>query len=171
MLNKHTTKRMWIKLAVIALFALLPLIFAVSQTAATMQTAENGIADFDPANFSNPTKITNPFLPLKPRTQFTYVGFTVDDAGDQIPHEVVTTVTDLTKEICDGLEALVVYEEDLSDEELEEGEFYLVGQDNDGNVWRFGEYTEAYDPETGEFLGGERLLLCPLGGAWGGVGV
>jgi hypothetical protein len=169
MLNKHTTKRMWIKLAVIALFALLPLIFAASQTAATMQTAENGIADFDPGNFSNPTKITNPFLPLKPRTQFTYVGFTVDDAGDQIPHEVVTTVTDLTKEICDGLEALVVYEEDLSDGELEEAEFFLVGQDKDGNVWRFGEYTEAYDPETGEFLGSKAFFVCHLEGAEAGI--
>jgi len=105
MLNKHTINRMWITFVAITLFALLPLIFAVSQTAATMQTAENELADFDPANFSDPTKITNPFLPLKPRTQFTYVGFTVDDAGEQIPHEVVTTVTDLTKEICDGLEA------------------------------------------------------------------
>jgi hypothetical protein len=157
-----------------ALFALFSLFFphpdtttALSHTA--WMQAENEIPEFDPANFSNPTKITNPFLPLKPRTQFTYEGFTVDDAGGQIPHEVVTTVTDLTKEICDGLEALVVYEEDLSDGELEEAEFYLVGQDNDGNVWRFGEYTEAYDPETGEFLGGKAFFVCHLEGAEAGI--
>jgi hypothetical protein len=63
----------------------------------------------------------------------------------------------------------LVHEEDLSDGELEEGEFYLVGQDNDGNVWRFGEYTEAYDPETGEFLGGKAFFVCHLDGAQAGI--
>jgi hypothetical protein len=157
-----------------ALFALFSLFFPHPDTTTALNhtarmQAENGIPRFNPDNFSNPTKITNPFLPLKPGTQFTYVGFTVNDAGDHIPHEVVTTVTDLTKEICDGLDALVVHEEDLSDGELEEAEFFLVGQDNDGNVWRFGEYTESYDPESGEFLGGKAFFECHLEGAEAGI--
>jgi hypothetical protein len=157
-----------------ALFALFSLFFPHPDTTTALNhtarmQAENGIPRFDPDNFSNPTKITNPFLPLKPGTQFTYVGFTVNDAGDHIPHEVVTTVTDLTKEICGGLDALVAHEEDLSDGELEEAEFFLVGQDNDGNVWRFGEYTESYDPESGEFLGGKAFFECHLEGAEAGI--
>ena len=136
MRNQHRSKYGVVHLALTALFALflllsppLPTTTATAHPAVTQYSGmvtQNGIPTFDLANFSDPTTIDNPYLPLVPGTQFTYVGFTVDDAGDEIPHTVVTTVTDLTKEICCELNALVVYEEDRSDGQLEEAEFYLL---------------------------------------------
>ena len=62
--------------------------------------------DFDPANFSNSTKIDNKFLPLEPGMQFTYEGRSNRGLG-RLPHRAVFTVTDLTKEI-DGVRAVAV---------------------------------------------------------------
>jgi hypothetical protein len=166
MLNKHTMNRMWITLAVIALFAPLPLIFAASQTAATMQTAENEFADFDPANFDNPTTIDNEWFPLIPGTQLIYEGFTVDENGEEIPHEIVSTVTDLTKEIG-GVPTVVILENDFSDGELEESELTFFAQDNDGNVWHLGQYSETYEGE--EFIGGKAFLVRHLEGVRAGI--
>jgi len=45
---------------------------------------------------------------------------------------------------------VVAYDEDYSDGELVEAEIFFVAQDNDGNVWRMGEYPEEY--EAGEFV-------------------
>ncbi len=105
--------------------------------------------DFDPAAFDDPTNIDNAWLPLIPGTQWIYEGFTLDDAGQEIPHRIEFTVTDLTKEI-DGTETVVVFIVDISDDQIVEAEIAFYAQDNDGNVWYFGEYPEEY--EDGEFV-------------------
>jgi hypothetical protein len=169
MLNKHTINHMWITVAVIALFTLLPFLSTTSQTSAAMsEGSENELADFDPDNFDNPTRIDNKWFPLKPGTQFVYEGFTVDENGEEIPHEIVFTVTDLTKEIG-GVPTVVILENDFSDGELEESELTFFAQDNDGNVWHLGQYSETYDPETGEFIGGRAFLVGHLKGARAGI--
>jgi hypothetical protein len=61
---------------------------------------------------------------------------------------VVTTVTDLTKEI-NGVDTMVVWERDYTEGEEVEAELAFFAQDNDGNVWHMGEYPEEY--EDGEF--------------------
>ncbi|MGW8143331.1 MAG: hypothetical protein ACWGN2_02995 [Anaerolineales bacterium] len=104
--------------------------------------------DFDPSAFDNPTIIDNEWLPMVPGTQLIYEGVTVED-GEEIPHSIEFTVTDLTKEI-DGIETVVVYVVDISDDQLVEAEIAFYGQDNDGNVWYFGEYPEEY--EDGELV-------------------
>src|SRR5918992_2946522 len=114
MLKKHTTNRIWITFAVIVLFALLPFLSTTSQTSAAMnEESGNELADFDPDNFDDPTTIDNKWFPLKPGTQFVYEGFTVDENGDEngeeIPHEIVFSVTDLTKEIG-GVRTFVFFE-------------------------------------------------------------
>ena len=38
-------------------------------------------ADFDPANFSNPTAVTNPYFPLVPGTRFTWKGHALDEGS------------------------------------------------------------------------------------------
>ena len=67
---------------------------------------------------------------------------TVDD-GKDVPHRVVTTVTDLTK-VIDGVETVVVWEHDYEGEELVEAEIAFFGQDEAGNIWLIGEYPEEY---------------------------
>jgi hypothetical protein len=169
MLNKHTTNRIWITFAVIVLFALLPFLSTTSQTSAAMnEESGNELADFDPTNFDDPTTIDNKWFPLKPGTQFVYEGFTVDENGEEIPHEIVFTVTDLTKEIG-GVQTVVILDNDSSDGELEESELAFFAQDNDGNVWHLGQYSETYDPETGEFIGGRAFLVGHLKGVRAGI--
>ena len=104
--------------------------------------------DFDPANFSDPTNIDNPWFPLKPGMRYTYEGET-EEAGVTVPHRVVTIVTDLTKEIG-GVKTVVIWDQDFSEGELVETELAFFAQDDDGNVWRLGEYPEVY--ELGELV-------------------
>jgi len=134
-----------------------------------MKPTENRLADFDPANFSNPTTIDNEYFPLIPGTQFVYEGSTIDDEGLEIPHEIVFTVTDLTKKI-DGVPTVVILDNDFSDGELEESELTFFAQDNDGNdgnVWHLGQYSESYEGE--EFIGGRAFLVGHLEGVRAGI--
>ncbi|UCD42498.1 MAG: hypothetical protein JSV69_02485 [Chloroflexota bacterium] len=104
--------------------------------------------NFDPDAFDDPTTVDNEWLPLAPGTQLIFEGVTVEE-GEEIPHRIEFTVTELTKEI-DGTETVVIYVIDISDDELIEAEIAFYGQDNDGNVWYFGEYPEEY--EDGEIV-------------------
>jgi hypothetical protein len=109
---------------------------------------EDPFEDFDPMNFDNPTTIDNEWFPLQPGMQFIYEGTTTED-DEVIPHRVVTTVTDLVKKI-DGVNTVVLWDQDFSDDVLVETEIAFFAQDNDGNIWRLGEYPEEY--EDGEIV-------------------
>ena len=99
-------------------------------------------------SFDDPTTIDNQWMPLVPGTQWTWEGMTLAD-GESVPHRIVLTVTDMTK-VIDGVESVVAYDEDYSDNELVEAEIFFLAQDSEGNVWRMGEYPEEY--EAGEFV-------------------
>lgn len=112
------------------------------------ETSEDVLEQFDPANFDDSTNIDNGWLPMTPGTQWVFEGTTNED-GELIPHRLVFTVTDLTKEI-EGVSTLVAWIEDYADEELIEAEIAFYAQDKDGNVWYLGEYPEEY--EDGELV-------------------
>jgi hypothetical protein len=99
--------------------------------------------DFDPANFTHPTEVTNPWFPLVPGTRFTWKGH-ANDEDDRVSREVVFTVSDLTK-VVNGVRTIVTWDRDYTDGELEEVELSFFAQDDDGNVWYFGEYPEELD--------------------------
>lgn len=101
--------------------------------------------DFEAATFSNPTVIDNQYLPFAPGNRVVLSGITVDE-GEEIDHQIRLVVTDLTKEII-GVETVVVWIEDYSDDELVEVEIAFYAQDDDGNVWFFGEHPEEYEDE------------------------
>ena len=103
---------------------------------------------FNHANFTAPATIDNPWLPLIPGTRLVYEGFTQED-GEVIPHRLVLTVTDLVK-VIDGVPSLVAWDVDWSDGDLVETELAFYAQDDDGTVWRMGEYPEEW--EEGEFI-------------------
>jgi len=94
--------------------------------------------------FSRPTEITNKWLPMKPGSRFVYDGTTVEDDGKVVPHQLVISITDLVKTIA-GVPTLVSYDLDYTEGELAEAELAFYAQDDDGNIWRFGEYPEEYD--------------------------
>ena len=88
-------------------------------------------------------------MPLTPGTRFTYAGSTVEDDGTVVPHRIVIHVTDLTK-VIGGVRSVLSWDLDYSDDELVEAELAFFAQDDDGRVWRMGEYPEVY--EDGEFV-------------------
>ena len=104
---------------------------------------EFALPDFSLASFDDPTNIDNKYFPMTPGAHYVYEGFT-DEAGRQIPHSIVFTVTDLTKEI-QGVRSVVAYIVDYSDGQLVEAEVAFYAQDNDGNVWFMGEHPEVYE--------------------------
>src|ERR671913_1824447 len=103
--------------------------------------------DFERTNFDNSTTVDNKWFPLEQGAHSVFEGSAIDD-GQRISRRVVSTVTDLTKEI-NGVNTVVVWERDYTEGEEVETELAFFAQDNYGNVWHMGEYPEEY--EEGEF--------------------
>jgi hypothetical protein len=104
---------------------------------------DNLFESIKPHKFTNPTRIDNPWLPLHPGKQLVFEGYTEED-GEEIPHRVLFTATDLTKDIA-GIRAFVSYEVDYSAGDLVEAELVFFAQDDDGIVWHLGQHPEAYE--------------------------
>jgi hypothetical protein len=123
--------------------------------------------DFDPqGNFAAPTRVDNRWHPLVPGTQFVFAGRSNRGLG-RLPHRVVFTVTGLTKKI-DGVDTVVLFDRDLNRGKLLEAEITFFAQDDDGNVWNFGEYPEEYG-EDGSFEGAPSTWLSGSRGARAGI--
>jgi hypothetical protein len=93
--------------------------------------------DIDPADFT--TAITNPWLPYLPGRSWTLRK--VEDGEEEIVH---VEVTPRTREIM-GVECVVVRDTVTVDGELVEDTFDYFAQDQDGNVWYFGEISMNYE--------------------------
>jgi len=102
-----------------------------------------------PQNFRKQAVIGNRWAPMKPGTRWIYEGTSQEDDGKIVPHRIIVTATDLTKMIGD-VRTLVSYDLDYKDGELVEAELAFYAEDDDGNVWQFGEYPEEY--EDGKFI-------------------
>jgi len=105
--------------------------------------------DFDPGNFDNSIEITNPWMPMQPGTLWVYEGTAVDEEGNSFARRIEFTVTDLTKEIA-GVRTVVAWIVDYNNGEVIEKEIAFYAQDNDGNVWYFGEHPEEF--KDGKFV-------------------
>ena len=117
---------------------------SVSQSAeASASPVEKETEDADPTTFNDSTTVDNTWFPLTPGAQLTLKG-TADVDGETFSRDVVATVTDLVKEV-DGVMNVVIYELDYTDGVLNEAEIAFLAQDDDGAVWRFGEYPESYE--------------------------
>jgi hypothetical protein len=120
------------------------LAFAAGSTVLAGATEQAKHEDFDASRFGNPTSMTNEWFAFEPGRQWVWDGTTVDDEGDVLPHRVVITATNLTKEIG-GIRCVVTHDLDYEEDELVEAEVAFFAQDDEGNVWRMGEYPEEYD--------------------------
>ena len=116
---------------------------------AAMAAKDDVLQAFNPNNFANPTVIDNEWLPMPPGRQLVLEGSTEEVDGTIVPHRITWTVTDLIKEI-NGVQTVVAWILDYSGDELVETELAFYAQDNDGNVWYFGEYPEEW--EAGDFV-------------------
>jgi hypothetical protein len=122
--------------------------------------------EIDPSKFGRSTNITSEWWPLKPGHRLTYDGFTNED-GEEVPHTIVDTVTDLTK-VIHGIRAVVSLEEDYSDGVLVERELAFHAQDDEGNVWHLGQLRESYE-DGSVFVGSQAWLVGHLSGAKAGI--
>lgn len=116
-------------------------------------------------NFGAPATGANRFLPLKPGTQWTREG-QVDVGHRTLPHRVVTTVTDGTKEV-DGVRTVVLLDQDFNGGEISEQALDYLAEDKKGNVWYLGSYTESY--EGGQFVNVSDSWLAGIKGAKAGI--
>ena len=116
---------------------------AATTAPAALAPPGKNFEDFDPATFNNPTQIDHPLFSLKPGMQFTYEGQT-DHDGKMVPHQLVVTISDLTKTIG-GIPVVVAWDRDFANGELVEAELAFYAQDDGGTVWLMGEYPEEYD--------------------------
>ena len=126
-------------------------------------SGEQTVADFhrtkfDPANFVDPTTSTNRWHPLRPGMQWVRQG-TTEVGARAVPHQVISTMTDVVREI-DGVPALAMVDQDTDAGELAQVSIDYFALDEDGNVWLMGSYTEDYS--AGEFT--------DLEDAWLGAG-
>lgn len=87
----------------------------------------------DPANFSTSTLIDNPLFPLKPGTTFIYEGPTAD--GLEHREERVTRKT----KVILGVTCVEIHDLIKINGKITEDTIDWYAQDNDGNVWYFGE--------------------------------
>jgi len=121
----------------------------------TFHTGPESIPQFNPARFSNPTEIDNPYLPLEQGTTLTFEGGSDD--------EEVTVEIEVLEEtrVVAGVTSVVVRDREFVDGVLEEDTYDWFAQDDDGNVWYMGEEVDnyRYDEEGA-------LIEITHGGSW-----
>ena len=96
--------------------------------------------------------IDNPWLPLLPGTTRIY-----EKETDEGLERIEFIVTSQTKQIL-GVECTVVHDIVTLDGVVIEDTFDWLAQDQDGNVWYFGEL--SFDYEDGEFVGSSGSWLA-----------
>jgi hypothetical protein len=110
---------------------------ATAAPAADASVAAAGLPDFDPHDFVR--RVDNPLFPLPLGRRLVYHGF-----EDGEPQLVITEVTRDRKTIL-GVEVVTVLDRVFSRGELKEKTFDWYAQDEDGNVWYFGEDTKEFE--------------------------
>ncbi len=127
--------------------------------------AEGTKVEFDPANFVDPTLDTNPYHPLKPGLQWVRGG-TTEVGSRVVPHEIITTMTDVIRTI-DGVPTIAMLDESTDSGEVAQVGMDYLALDKDGNVWILGGYTEEF--EGGEYTNTESAWLGAADGAEIGI--
>lgn len=120
---------------------------------------------FDPANFVDPTLDTNPYHPLKPGLQWVRSG-TTEVGSRVVPHEIITTMTDVIR-VIDGVPTIAMLDESSDSGEVSQLSIDYLALDRDGNVWILGGYTEEY--EGGQYTNTDSAFLGNGGGAETGI--
>jgi hypothetical protein len=121
--------------------------------------------EFDAANFVDPTTSTNRWHPLKPGMQWVREGTTRVGSRD-VPHQVISTMTDVIREI-DGVPTIAMLDQDTDAGELAEASVDYFALDKSGNVWLMGGYTAQYS--AGEFINSGDAWLGSSGGSETGI--
>lgn len=148
------------------------LVLAASLLAAACGGGSNGNAlpkfdksAFDSANFVDPTTTTNPWLPLVPGTQWVREGTTLL-GNRKVPHQITSTVTDLTRDI-NGVKTVAVFDHDVAAGQVVQQSLDYFAQDKSGAIWTLGSVTEQY--EAGRFVDIDEAWASGADGAKPGI--
>lgn len=134
--------------------------------AATDASVEKAVTTkFDPANFGDPARGANPYLPIRPGTQSVRVG-TTEVGGRAVPHQVTTTITDVYR-VINGVKAVLMLDHEVDGGQVTQESLDYVAEDKDGNVWLLGGYTEEY--EGGRFVAALDSWVQGVNGAKAGI--
>lgn len=112
---------------------------------------------FDASNFSHPTQITNPYLPMKPGTVSVYSGIINGN-----PEATIVYITHETRKI-DGVMTIVVNDTVREKGKVVEATLDYYAQDNSGNVWYFGE--DSFHIKNGHVIDNKGSWLAGVNGA------
>jgi hypothetical protein len=126
---------------------------------------EGSMVPFDPAIFVDPTLDTNPYHPLQPGLQWVRGG-TTEVGSRTVPHEIITTMTDVIR-VIDGVPTIAMLDESTDSGEVAQVGMDYLALDEDGNVWIVGGYTEEF--EGGEYTNTESAWLGEADGARVGI--
>ena len=140
-------------------------VFALATLALVLFTSVPAVGakpslQIDPNNFVD--VVDNPYFPLEPGTTFIYEG-----ESEGTPTREVVNVTSETKEIL-GVTTIVVRDQAFEDGVLIEDTFDWYAQDEEGNVWYFGEDTKELD-ENGNVISTEGSWEAGVNGAEPGI--
>lgn len=94
--------------------------------------------DVSTAKFTNSTTITNPYFPAVEGKKYIYEGQT-EDGLERVEEQRLTT----TKTIL-GIACIIVHFKEFLNGTMIEETWDWYAQDNDGNVWYFGEAVDNY---------------------------
>ena len=120
---------------------------------------------FRAANFVDPRVGSNKWFPLVPGTQWVREGTTL--IGNRVvPHQVITTVTDVIR-VIDGVKTVLVYDHSVGAGQVVQESIDYFAQDKDGNIWTLGGATEQY--EAGRFVSVDEVWLSGVDGAKPGI--
>jgi hypothetical protein len=114
----------------------------LSAKARTSAAASPTCPSFNPNNFHKPTRINNRYFPLNPGDLYTYKGNL-----KKLPVVDTVYVTRNTRTI-DGVAAVEVRDRVYESDVLTEDTLDWYAQDDQGNVWYFGEFTTEFPDGT-----------------------
>ncbi|MFD2519077.1 hypothetical protein [Salinimicrobium flavum] len=123
------------------------------------------LPNFDPANFSNPTNITNPYYGPSAYAFYEYEVFEVEDGvmGSEAVEQIMIERRTETKEVM-GITTVIQRDVVRVDGVIVEDTDDWIAQDDSGNLWYMGELSKNYD-EMGNFLDTEGSWEAGIDGA------
>lgn len=114
-----------------------------------------------PSEFSSGTVITNKYFPAPPGKKYIYEGETPDGSERVVEQRLTET------KVVMGITCIVVNFKAYLDEELIEEAWDWYAQDNNGNVWYFGEAVDNYD--EGQLVDHDGAWQAGINGAQPGI--
>jgi hypothetical protein len=123
------------------------------------------VTPFRASDFVDPRVGGNPWFPLLPGTQWVRQGTTL--IGNRVvPHEVITTVTDVIR-VINGVPAVLSYDNSVGAGQVVQESIDYFAQDKAGSIWDLGAATEQY--EAGRFVAVDEAWLAGVNGATAGI--